>query len=177
MAEHDKGGTRVRALKDLPGSIAPPEALWGRIAADLKPVRRSRLPAVPLSGVAAVLVALLLGAFLGRMLPGDHAGVAQGPAQASRAIDALPVRFVSDPHYLQQRAVLLAGLQRQIKSLPPETRQKVLASLAAIHQSMRELQAALGRDPANALLQELLVNACQDEMRVLTAVHEVTQGT
>ena len=34
------------------------------------------------------------------------------------------------------------------------------------------VQEALGRDPANALLQELLVNSYQDEMRVLTAVHE-----
>ena len=31
---------------------------------------------------------------------------------------------------------------------------------------------ALGRDPANALLQELLVSSCQEEMRALTAVRE-----
>ena len=37
---------------------------------------------------------------------------------------------------------------------------------------MRELEAALGRDPSNALLQELLVNTYQDEMRVLVAIHE-----
>ena len=37
---------------------------------------------------------------------------------------------------------------------------------------MTDIQAALGRDPGNALLQELLVNTYQDEMRVLTTVHE-----
>ena len=35
-----------------------------------------------------------------------------------------------------------------------------------------ELEAELGKDPSNALLQELLVNTYQDEMRVLTAVHD-----
>jgi hypothetical protein len=37
---------------------------------------------------------------------------------------------------------------------------------------MQDLEAALGKDPSNALLQELLVNTYQDEMRVLTTVHE-----
>jgi hypothetical protein len=40
--------------------------------------------------------------------------------------------------------------------------------------SIGDIRAALGRDPANALLQELLVNSYQDEMRVLTAVHEAS---
>ena len=37
---------------------------------------------------------------------------------------------------------------------------------------MKAIQDALGQEPGNALLQELLVNTYQDEMRVLTAVHE-----
>ena len=38
--------------------------------------------------------------------------------------------------------------------------------------SIEEIQTALGRDPANALLQELFVNSCQEEMRVLTTVRD-----
>jgi hypothetical protein len=56
--------------------------------------------------------------------------------------------------------------------LPPESKAKVLSSLQAINDSKRDLERELGKDPSNALLQELLVNTYQDEMRVLTAVHE-----
>ena len=56
--------------------------------------------------------------------------------------------------------------------MPPGSRAKVLSSLQAINDSKRALEAELGKDPSNALLQELLVNTYQDEMRVLTAVHE-----
>ena len=35
-----------------------------------------------------------------------------------------------------------------------------------------QIEAALGRASGNALLQELLLNSYQDEMRVLTAVRE-----
>ncbi len=69
---------------------------------------------------------------------------------------------------------MIRDLEAQLKTLPLESQQKVAASLATIRASMKDIQAALGRDPANALLQELLVNSYQDEMRVLTAVHEAS---
>ena len=88
---------------------------------------------------------------------------------------AVPVSFIQDPRYQRQRAQLLASLSARVAALPPQTRQKVLASLSTIQQSIRDLQAALGRDPSNALLQELLVDTCQDEMRVLVSVNEAGQ--
>jgi hypothetical protein len=60
--------------------------------------------------------------------------------------------------------------------MPPETRAKVQASLAAIEKAKEDLEQALGKDPGNALLQELLVNTYQDEMRVLTDVHEASNS-
>ena len=41
---------------------------------------------------------------------------------------------------------------------------------------LTDLQSALGKDPGNALLQELLVNTYQDEMRVLTDVQASDPG-
>jgi hypothetical protein len=95
-------------------------------------------------------------------------------ANAAPVVDPNSVQaaFVSDPRYTMQRAALIRGLEAQLKTLPPDTQQKVASSLATIRTSITELQDALGKDPANALLQELLVNSYQDEMRVLTAVHE-----
>jgi hypothetical protein len=60
--------------------------------------------------------------------------------------------------------------------MPPATRTKVMASLATIAHARSELEEALGRDPSNALLEELLVNTYQDEMRVLTDVREASDA-
>ena len=59
---------------------------------------------------------------------------------------------------------------------PAGGRAKVLASLATIEKAKEEIESALGKDPGNALLQELLVNTYQDEMRVLTDVREASDA-
>ena len=81
-----------------------------------------------------------------------------------------------DAKYTRERAALVRSLEAQLANLPPDSRAKVVSSLTTIQNSMRDLEAALGRDPSNALLQELLVNTYQDEMRVLTAVHEAGEA-
>ena len=155
-------------------------------------VGRSRyLPTRIQWAVAAVVFALAVGMWLGRsVLPGK--GVQSGtgivassgnPAGSGGAVQpgtgqagvgqAVPAAvFVTDPRYLKERKDLIAALEAQLKTLPPQSQQKVASSLKTIRESMKDIEAAMGRDPANALLQELLVNTYQDEMRVLTAVHE-----
>ena len=161
--------------------------------------RRLRPTGMQWAALAAVVSALAVGIWLGRsVLPmtGEDAlnrrtaqnqnqsegsplsrpaieGVPAG-SQVSPTVDpnSISASFVSDPRYTMQRAALIRGLEAQLKTLPPDTQNKVATSLATIRTSIQELQDALGRDPANSLLQELLVNSYQDEMRVLTAVHE-----
>ena len=89
---------------------------------------------------------------------------------------ALQAAYSVDPKYRKQREALVNSLEAQLASLPPESRTKVISSLATIHKSMQDLEAELGKDPSNALLQELLVNTYQDEMRVLTTVHEASDA-
>jgi hypothetical protein len=190
----------VAPPRDLWPSIAaqisastPPASLAGER-------RRLRPTGMQWAALAAVVSALAIGIWLGRtVLPmGLSAVVAQEalnrraaekqdlplsrPAieglptgsNGTAAIDpnSVPASFVTDPRYIMQRAALIRGLEAQLKTLPPDTQQKVTTSLTTIRTSIQELQDAIGRDPANALLQELLVNSYQDEMRVLTAVHE-----
>jgi hypothetical protein len=141
---------------------------------------------------AAVIAALAVGIWIGRaVVPG--AGVptgigpttannvqpgesgrsgASGPATATGQPGAWRAEYVMDSRYVKQRAELVKGLEARLATLPPDSRAKVLKSLKAIDDSKRDLEAELGKDPTNALLQELLVNTYQDEMRVLTAVHE-----
>jgi hypothetical protein len=77
-----------------------------------------------------------------------------------------------DANYRQQREVLLAEVDKRLAAMPEADREKVAASLRTLRRSISDIEAALGRDPANALLQELLVNSCQEEMRALTVVRD-----
>ena len=72
----------------------------------------------------------------------------------------------------EQRDQLIVEVQDRLQAMPEAEREKVSASLKTLQRSIREIEAALGRDPANALLQELLVSSCQEEMRALTAVRD-----
>ena len=187
----DSNGRKVTSLREMPQSIEPARDLWPGIEAQLGelpegaasggtvPARRRGQPLRWLAA-AAMLASVALGVWIGRSLLPGTAGVGTPPVSANRtavpplAPTALDAAYVSDPRYAQQRAALVQALQARLAALPPPARAKVSASLAAIEQAKQDLEEALGRDPGNALLQELLVNTYQDEMRVLTDVHEAS---
>jgi hypothetical protein len=180
MSGNDK--RKISSLRDLPREIAPPRDLWKGIEAEIKAPAKPAVqaPSHRLRHVAAaaVFVALAVGVWIGRvMLPVP--GGATPPVTAANVQPAPPdepgafhAAYVMGPKYINQRAQLVKDLQTRMAQLPPESRAKVLSSLQAINDSKRDLERELGKDPSNALLQELLVNTYQDEMRVLTAVHE-----
>jgi hypothetical protein len=183
---------KVTSLSQLPQALEPARDLWPGIAARLQP---STTAAVAVStprgtsrlrwlAAAAMVASVGVGVWIGRsVLPGVHApavttAAVRAAAPASQMLagfeapTALDAAYVTDPRYREQRAALLRSLESRIATLPPATRDKVLASLATIQHAKEDLEQALGKDPGNALLQELLVNTYQDEMRVLTDVHE-----
>lgn len=177
---------KVSSLRELSPAIEPARDLWPQIEARINEERRTapgamaaqprpvRARAVPLRwlAAAAVVASVAVGVWIGRsLLPAARpgAGVESAAADAPTALD---VAYVSDPRYQRDRAALMQSLQARLAALPPPARAKVMASLAAIHRAKQDLENALGKDPGNALLQELLVNTYQDEMRVLTDVHE-----
>ncbi len=145
---------------------------------------RRRTPALPRwIAAAAMIAAVAVGIWIGRSSLPFH-GPATPPvsanngthvASANDGAKALQAAYMSDPKYREERAALVKSLEAKLASLPPDSRAKVLSSLETIHQSMQDLEAALGKDPTNALLQELLLNTYQDEMRVLTTVHEARE--
>jgi hypothetical protein len=180
-------GSGIKSLRDLPQGLEPGRDLWPQIEAQLAaPGSRTgaavsgggarRAPPVRLRwlAAAAMLGCVAVGVWIGRSaLPG---GAAQPPlaSTARPATGAVQTAWVTDPRYQRQHDALLQSLGAQLASLPPASRAKVLASLATIDKAKRDLEDALGKDPGNALLQELLVNTYQDEMRVLTDVHEAS---
>jgi hypothetical protein len=197
----DGGKRAIGSLRELSRDVAPPRDLWPSISAQIaageapsQNVRgrsRYRPTGMQWAALAAMVAALAVGVWLGRsVLPGGgvqspaglaaNGGAVNGgtaPATSGQPAEAvLAASFVTDPRYVKQRQEMIASLEAQLDSLPPETQAKVASSLKTIRGSMKDIQAALGRDPANALLQELLVNTYQDEMRVLTAVHEASNA-
>jgi hypothetical protein len=110
-------------------------------------------------------VALLaVGLWIGRATaPSAIAPVAQQPGTSV----TMSAAFAPNEKYQAERARLLALLQQRLQALPPEARANVLASLEATRQSIADIKTALGEDPGNLLLQGLLVDSYQDEMRVL----------
>jgi hypothetical protein len=172
---------RIRSLSELPQSVPPPRDLWPAIAAEIAKDtkaagKRTRHGANPVTrtqwvALAAVIAALAVGVWVGRnVIP--IAGPPSKLADFSGAQDVITAAYIKDPRYMHDRAQLVRSLDEKLKTLPPDTQRKVTASLETIHKSIADIQAALGKDPGNALLQELLVNSYQDEMRVLTAVQQ-----
>jgi hypothetical protein len=167
---------------------------------------RTRPTVMQWAALAAVVSALAVGVWLGRTIlpggdstlqvadngtaPNSPAGTAGSTSAGTAATGATPAgaatanegaqvfasTYVIDPRYTMHREAMVRDLETKLNVLPTESRQKVAASLTNIRDSMKNIEAELGRDPANALLQELLVNTFQDEMRVLTAVNEASDA-
>src|SRR5580658_580952 len=190
---------QVSSLRELPQAIEPGRDLWPGIAARINeiqaaapsvtganpiPPRRSGARLRWLAA-AAMVASVAVGVWIGRsVVPregGQGTGVASKLTAQTGATDpgaptALDTAYEADPRYQHQRAALLGSLQAQLAKLPPASRAKVMASLETIWHAKQDLEQALGKDPGNALLEELLVNTYQDEMRVLTDVHEASES-
>jgi hypothetical protein len=145
--------------------------------------RAARTGRLRVLAAAAVIVALAVGMWIGRsVLPVPGGAVPDGQPAGGTGLSAnnlaggepgaFHAAYMMGSKYISQRAQLVKDLESRLARLPPDSRAKVMSSLQTISDSKRDLEAELGKDPSNALLQELLVNTYQDEMRVLTAVHE-----
>jgi hypothetical protein len=172
-------GRRVNRIDELAQSLPPARDLWPAIAAAIEADRAASAPAqpahrrsrwLPAAGMAAAVALVTLGVFIGRIIAPPQVTIASTPtSQGSPEVIPAALR---DANYRKQRQSLLVEVQNRLEKMPVAERDKVKASLATLRRSIGEIEAALGRDPANALLQELLVSSCQEEMRALTAVRD-----
>ena len=160
----------------LPQAVAPRRDLWpaiaGAIAAEQQvatpPLHRVRY--VP-AAIAAAVMCMAIGFWIGRVPVHDLPAVAGAAAETSASL----VTVSMGPEYPDLRARLLQQAVPALAQLSPETRDQVEASLLDIRTAVGELEAALGADPTNALLQALLVQSCQEEMRVLTTLESLAR--
>ena len=165
MNSREGSSVQVRSLGELPQAITPPRDLWPAIESQLSPRRRTW--AVPAS-LAAGLVLVTLGVLIGLQVRGP-ATQQVAPQVAQQSVSGRQIRaaLMSDPGYQSHRDEMLSSLPSKLAKLPPASRQRVKDSLQAVQTAMRTIEAELGRDAGNALLQECSStparrNACID---------------
>lgn len=168
---------RVTRIDELAQSLPPPRDLWPAISAAIEADKaagtvasapRRWLPAV---GMAAAVALVSLGVFIGRHITPPQIQVVAGTPTTERSPEQT-LAVAREENYRKERSVLLAEVDKRLAAMPEDERAKVSASLLTLRRSISEIEAQLGHDPANALLQELLVSSCQEEMRALTAVRD-----
>jgi hypothetical protein len=120
--------------------------------------------------MAAAIALVAIGVVIGLRLQPTPQMTAGTNVPAADAI--LMPAAMREQKYRTQRDALMVEVQNRLQSMAPAERAKVKASLETLKRSIADIETALGRDPANALLQELLVTSCQEEMRALTAVRD-----
>jgi hypothetical protein len=171
---------RVKRLDELAQSLPPPRDLWPAISAAIEADKLAAVTPVsaprrygwqrPAGAMAAAIALVTVGVFIGKAIT-----PVAGPVLVTTS--SVPAEYKQtslgrEANYRKERDALMVEAQNRLATMPTAEREKVAASLATLRRSITEIEAALGRDPANALLQELLVSSCQEEMRALTAVRE-----
>jgi len=167
------------ALDALPRSVEPERDLWPAIEARLDSRdghagRRWLWPAA-----AAVLLVVGSSLITATLLRDDEPLVARrAPADGpvSYAAAAFGPGQALDPAYDTARRDLSRTLSARIGRLPPDARRQVEKNLAEIRRAGAEINAALELNPGDPLLEELLLNAYQDELAVLASVNQLAGG-
>jgi hypothetical protein len=181
-------GRRITRIDELAQSIPPPRDLWPAISKEISAAIEAEKSAsapeakrtlrraawMPAVGLAASVALVTVGVFIGRGIAPPQGVITSGTG-TSTGLPSDPAAGREDVRqikYEKQRTALIQQVNAKLQSMPKAERDKVAASLATLDRSIKEIKAALGRDPGNALLQELFVNSCQEEMRALTAVRD-----
>lgn len=173
MTKHNEESRRLEdRLSRLPGEIAPARDLWPEIEARIRAGEdRPRAPAHRYSWrhVAVAASVALVGIFVATLSyrDGDRPPAEEIVAHTVPQASTFGPGHVLGSDYQAARAGLADDLEQRLQALPPETRQTVLDNLATIRRAADEINAALGKDPANVLLQHQLLAAYQDELTVL----------
>jgi len=180
------GDALIARASELPQEVAPARDLWPGIAARLGEGRRAATsrgmgwPAALAAGfmVAAVSALLTWGLLREPSTPPDAGALAGGGAAPAMVV---PVSYGANSalgaEQLAARDALLAEFQGRFGALAPATREAVLANLAIIQKAADEIDAALARDPASGLLNELLVGTYQQELQLYSKVVTARDGT
>lgn len=175
-----------QALAALPQEITPQRDLWPAIAGGLEPravATRSRRRWLALvASLAMIGFLLVIARLLQPSVVPAAATVATSDARppgptSVHDLETAPFGpdMVLDATFVQAHRDLSAQLRTRLAHLPPQTRRTVEENLAVMRHAAIQINAALEQQPADPLLQELLLKAYQDEITVMSTVYELTR--
>jgi hypothetical protein len=159
-------------LAKLPRDIVPPRYLWPSIVREI--ARRPRSTPQMAFAAAAAVAALCLATGLVWAILHARPTPTSAPAAANVALSFDEPQNVG---YVAARAALQQTFRERLALLDPDTRAKIEASLAVIHQARDDIRKALAADPESPVLQQLLESAWRDEFDLYDNVVRTTQPT
>ncbi|HEV8196840.1 MAG TPA: zf-HC2 domain-containing protein [Gemmatimonadales bacterium] len=151
---------RPQELNALPRSVEPDADLWPAITGRLAPRRASRrgipVPAWALAAAAVLLIALSSGATVLLLRSGTHA-----PVTLSSRLEGVEAEYAAASDDLGRT------LENARARLAPETLATIERNLATIDSALAESRRALAKDPANGVLEQLVVAAWRQKLEFL----------
>ncbi len=173
----------LRTVGRLSQSIEPARDLWPAIESRLDEPASGRGARVQMSwgyAMAAAIGCMALGALVSYSLLRQDTAPAistESVAATSNRPAVLQARFggyaALGPEYERARADLVIKLAERLHRLPPMARVKVERNLDEIQRAVTEINAALELAPDDRLLQELLLDTYQDELKLLAHVNQI----
>lgn len=176
MKDGDDNDKLMRKASQLATEVKPGRDLWPGIeqALSSRPARR-RLPVW--TQAAAVLVLVGGSSLLTYLVTKEDAAIVQAvPQGLVFEQTAFGSSYTFESVYDRAGANAVAELDAQLARLSPEVRADVQRNLKIIQEATAEINAALAKEPDNALLQELLVNSYREELALRHRVSNLTQG-
>lgn len=175
------------ALAGLPRDVEPQSDLWPKIESQLgdgrgrAPLRHSATRQ-RFSWKLAASVLLVAGASVTALIVTRQGEPRQAPRIAGErasapALEVQPASFGSEllgTQYVNARAELDRLFEERLATLAPETRDKLQTSLSDMRRATREISDILAEHPSDPLLQQLLLSAYQNELKLLADVTDMT---
>ena len=175
MNETDDDKLDIAASR-LATDISPERDLWPGIEEAINRPKRSRW--IPMLAQAAGVVLIVGVSSLLTYVAvkyDDPAVVRVAPANLVFERAAFGEEHTLASVYSRAGGDVEARLERELAKLSPEARQSVEHSLAVIHEAINDISQALEKEPSNAFLQKLLVEAYSNELALMNRVGQMTQ--
>ena len=173
---NEMDGRLIAAARRLQTDIAPDRDLWPGIEAAIGENRQKRR--YPAMFAQAAAVVLLVGASSGLtylMMKDDARSLTVVAPDLVFDQVAFGDSYSLGPGFRDARGSVASNLEQELERLSAEDRAEVEKNLALIRTAIAEINAALEKDPDNALLQELLLKTYREELNVMRQVRGLTR--
>jgi anti-sigma factor RsiW len=149
---------RPAEVDSLPRSLEPRDHLWPAITTRLAPRGRVLRRRIPMPGWALAAAAVLLIALSSGTTALLLRSTGHSPVQSSSRLEAVEAEYSAASDDLAQT------LEKARARLAPGTLATIQRNLATIDSALAESRRALAKDPANGVLEQLVVAAWRQKL-------------